>query len=396
MSDPPLPTPSLPSAANPSTLLPHPSRASPPSSPTSTTSFHSTTSPTEPSSLSTALNLKTRANALLSQADYSQALTLYERALAACPREHVYDCAVIRSNMAECHIREEGWKEAVDRAGEALEGLEELDAGLRVVEEEKAVEGVQGVEGKAEEGDGKEKGVEDLETAALKLTLQESNAGAHAPAEKHAEAQQTPNPTPSDPSDSSIPASAPTPQQIRLLYYKTLYRRALASRAQQTWTTLSASQRDYTRLLALSPPPITTATSVSLPTASQSLQNPQQNPTSPSPSPSQPTSAPHPSSTSASTSRPAPLSRQLSLPPLPIPQSTQNNVLHALRELPAEIDRAQKGEMAEMWSKLKEVGDGVLRPFGLSTADFKVTQNDDGGGGVGISIDRGDKGKGNT
>ena len=63
-----------------------------------------------------------------------------------------------------------------------------------------------------------------------------------------------------------------------------------------------------------------------------------------------------------------------------LPQSDLKTVTQALRELPPRIDKAKEKEMAEMMGKLKELGNGILKPFGLSTDMFKMNQDPKTGG----------------
>ncbi|KAF3766888.1 hypothetical protein M406DRAFT_253795 [Cryphonectria parasitica EP155] len=51
-----------------------------------------------------------------------------------------------------------------------------------------------------------------------------------------------------------------------------------------------------------------------------------------------------------------------------------------LRSLPPRVKAAQQQETAEMWGKLKELGNGILKPFGLSTDNFKMEQDPKTGG----------------
>ena len=62
----------------------------------------------------------------------------------------------------------------------------------------------------------------------------------------------------------------------------------------------------------------------------------------------------------------------------------------ALATLPPRIEVAKKEEVGEMMGKLKELGNSVLKPFGLSTDMFKFTQGE--GGGYSMSFDQGKKG----
>ncbi|KAL3602463.1 hypothetical protein FPOAC2_06773 [Fusarium poae] len=51
-----------------------------------------------------------------------------------------------------------------------------------------------------------------------------------------------------------------------------------------------------------------------------------------------------------------------------------------LRELPPKVKAAQEKEMGEMWGKLKDLGNGILKPFGLSTNNFQMVKDENTGG----------------
>ncbi|GJC78884.1 tetratricopeptide repeat protein 1 [Colletotrichum liriopes] len=51
-----------------------------------------------------------------------------------------------------------------------------------------------------------------------------------------------------------------------------------------------------------------------------------------------------------------------------------------LRVLPARTKAAQEKETAEMWGKLKDLGNGILKPFGLSTDNFQMVKDEKTGG----------------
>ncbi|CAH0025455.1 unnamed protein product [Clonostachys rhizophaga] len=51
-----------------------------------------------------------------------------------------------------------------------------------------------------------------------------------------------------------------------------------------------------------------------------------------------------------------------------------------LRELPPRVKEAQERETAEMWGKLKDLGNGLLKPFGLSTDNFQMVKDEKTGG----------------
>ncbi|KAF2657543.1 hypothetical protein K491DRAFT_654663 [Lophiostoma macrostomum CBS 122681] len=70
---------------------------------------------------------KTSANKIFSTGDYSSAIQGYEKALATCPTYLEYDIAVLRSNIAACHLKLAEWKDAVESATQALEALDRVD-----------------------------------------------------------------------------------------------------------------------------------------------------------------------------------------------------------------------------------------------------------------------------
>ncbi|KAF4447102.1 hypothetical protein F53441_9333 [Fusarium austroafricanum] len=51
-----------------------------------------------------------------------------------------------------------------------------------------------------------------------------------------------------------------------------------------------------------------------------------------------------------------------------------------LRDLPPRVKAAQEKEMGEMWGKLKDLGNGILKPFGLSTNNFQMVKDEKTGG----------------
>ncbi|PNY26413.1 Tetratricopeptide repeat protein 1, partial [Tolypocladium capitatum] len=51
-----------------------------------------------------------------------------------------------------------------------------------------------------------------------------------------------------------------------------------------------------------------------------------------------------------------------------------------LKALPPRTKAAQEAEMGEMWGKLRHLGDGILKPFGLSTENFQLVKDERSGG----------------
>lgn len=65
---------------------------------------------------------------------------------------------------------------------------------------------------------------------------------------------------------------------------------------------------------------------------------------------------------------------------LSLPLADTKTIDAALRTLPPRVAAAQKAEMGEMMGKLKELGNGILKPFGLSTDSFKFEKDEKTGG----------------
>jgi tetratricopeptide (TPR) repeat protein len=156
-------------------------------------------------------SLKAQANKLFTSARYSEAIGEYDKALASCPSYLEYECAVLRSNIAACHLKLEDWKAAVEAATASLEALDRLQpkkipthtAGKADNEPETVVE---------IEGDG-----EDAEKELAELQLSDQRK-----------------------------------EDIRRIRAKALMRRAKAKMEQNGWGNLAAAEEDYKELSKMS------------------------------------------------------------------------------------------------------------------------------------------------
>lgn len=71
-----------------------------------------------------------------------------------------------------------------------------------------------------------------------------------------------------------------------------------------------------------------------------------------------------------------------------LPTPDRKVVQKALADLPPRIQEAKDKEMGDMLGKLKEVGNGLLKPFGLSTDMFNMVK-DEKTGGYSMNINQG-------
>ncbi|KXT09297.1 hypothetical protein AC579_2851 [Pseudocercospora musae] len=71
--------------------------------------------------------IKGSGNALFGKGSYENAIQTYDRALSSCPNYLDYELAVLRSNIAACHIKLQEWKEAIESADKGVDNLEQLE-----------------------------------------------------------------------------------------------------------------------------------------------------------------------------------------------------------------------------------------------------------------------------
>ncbi|KAH0551678.1 hypothetical protein GP486_007102 [Trichoglossum hirsutum] len=84
---------------------------------------------------------KLLANTLFGSTRYSEAIQEYDKALQSCPNYLDYEVAVLRSNIAACHLKLEDWKAAVTAATASIESLDRLDPPKDAKEDAKEADG---------------------------------------------------------------------------------------------------------------------------------------------------------------------------------------------------------------------------------------------------------------
>ncbi|KAM7222739.1 Tetratricopeptide repeat protein 1 [Rhypophila decipiens] len=233
---------------------------------------------------------KAEANSLFTSGNYNAAISKYDEALAVCPNYLDYDLAVLRSNIAACHLKLEEWKEAVENATKALDGLDKLEREEKEKENNDA--STKNVAGAEEEDDD-----------VVEVEIVSAGAAKAGPAVSAAD-------SPAD------VARRKRQEDIARIRSKALMRRARAKSELGGWRDLEDAQKDYERL--------TTMDNLSL--------------------------------------------------------ADKKIVKAQLRALPPCMEEAKQKEIGEMWGKLKDLGNGLLKPFGLSTDQFNMVKDEKTGG----------------
>ncbi|EXJ55224.1 hypothetical protein A1O7_08150 [Cladophialophora yegresii CBS 114405] len=339
------------------------SRRSSTSSISSTRSFHSAVSgrfsPTSETRMVSASNeLKAQANALFARAEYVSAISTYDRALAELPRYLDYEMAVLQSNVAACHVKLEQWKDAVEACEAGLGGLErEMPTKTKKTKTEKTKTKTKTGHQKRTKGDGK------------------INSDTESDSEGHSDwGQQNKGGTVVE-----LPSSLGEEDVAKTLAALSLSdaRRADITRIRVKLLLRRARSRS-------SMPAVSTFDSFGSPGGA------------PPNSSSDPTSSKTSNGTSSTWSTlSAALEDYTLLRDTPaywaaLPPSDRKTVQLALVNLPPRIEAAKQREVSEMMGKLKDLGNTVLKPFGLSTDMFKVSQGE--GGGYSLSFEGGGKG----
>lgn len=217
----------------------HSRSPSPPITAPSQTKKDNDTEPTAPSDeptplppdeearlLSSSADLKATGNTRFGAGAYSDAISVYDRALALVPSYRDYEAAVLRANIAACHLKLEDWQAAVDTASEALDALERLDPVPEVKREEKT-DGMR--LGKREEE--KDEVLEEKDEEKEKKIAEERVRKERLARER-------------------LEGSGHTIEEVRKMRVKALIRRAKARTELDGWAALQGADEDYRAVLA--------------------------------------------------------------------------------------------------------------------------------------------------
>lgn len=162
-------------------------------------------------------SIKGSGNQLFGAGSYENAIQTYDKALSSCPNYLDFELAVLRSNIAACHIKLEEWKEAIDSAEKGVENLERLEP-LPTPPKPKQKDGQkQGMtQSEAEKADN---GVEEVDDDVAERLENLRNSGR-------------------------------TLDEVRKLQVKLLMRRAKARTEVGGWSSLQGADEDYRTLLS--------------------------------------------------------------------------------------------------------------------------------------------------
>ena len=237
---------------------------------------------------------------------------------------------MLKCNIAACHFRLKEWDEVVDAATASLEGLERLDPTLKPTKTNEDVE--QGVNGESR-----------------RRRISQGDCGSRFVGAVQEIEDETAART------EEVERSGRSREEVMRIRVKALMRRAKAREQLGGWAALQGAMEGMFAV---------TASSTHTPTPTTGWMaydsfNPDYKDLSETPS----------------------------LSPLDL-----KTVRLAQRLLPPKLEAAKQHEMGEMMGKLKDLGNGILKPFGLSTDNFKFTK-DENSGGYSMNFSQGDKGR---
>jgi len=275
--------------------------------------------------------LKNAANKQFATKDYSSAISTYDKALAELPIYLDYELAVLQSNIAACHLQLQEWKEAIESAEKGLDGLER-EMPMPKPKKEKEQSKPQEKGEKVDKDEDENKVVElpdDNDDEANAEMLQKLDISDQHKTDilrirtklllRRARAKVKITEQPSSAPDGSNTASYVDPGDPTSTTEAPKPKKPDAFSSGSTWGNLSTALNDY-QILA----------------QPEYFRN--------------------------------------------MPQSDQKTVIGMLKTLPKKVEEAKEKEVGEMMGKLKELGNGILKPFGLSTDMFKMVQDPNTGG----------------
>ena len=168
-------------------------------------------------------SIKSSANQLFGTGSFENAIQSYDRALSSCPNYLDYEIAVLRSNVAACHLKLAEWKEAIESATKGVECLERLEP-LPSVKPAKGKDAKQGEQAKIEE-----EIIEEVDDAVAERI-------------------------------ENLQKSGRTLDEVRKLQVKLLTRRAKSRTEAGGWSSLQGADEDYRILLSPTMLPILSPT----------------------------------------------------------------------------------------------------------------------------------------
>ncbi len=281
-------------------------------------------------------DLKAAANKQFAGKDYSSAISTYDKALAELPVYLDYELAVLQSNVAACHLQLKEWKEAIASAERGLDNLER-ELPMPKPKDDKKKDNKDGTQAN---GKKETEQADDHDNKIIELPDDQDEDQTTEMLKK-------------------LDISDQRKSDITRIRTKLLLRRARA------------------KVMICEPPAPTAPKPASFldpdnpTTTAESTQKEKKEP-----SPREPVS--HWSNLSAALSD----YHTLATPEYfhNLPSSDQKTVIEMLRTLPPRVEAAKKAEVDEMMGKLKQLGNGILKPFGLSTDMFKMVQDPNTGG----------------
>lgn len=265
---------------------------------------------------------KGNGNAEFGAGQYADAIQSYEDALSDLTETKAeFEKGVLKANIAAGWLKLEEWEKAIGAAGEALEALERADPRCVGVgrDGEEGRKRKRGEEGRADASEADEGGHDGETKDGGHIKVDEEQREGNETNEENEGDQEVWRLSSED--EVRVRKSAllfldHNDEDIERMRGKVLLRRATARLKLGGWAALQGADEDYKQLEKMS---------------------------------------------------------QLS-------PTDRKTVQKALKELPPRLEEAKQKEMSDMMGKLKQLGNGILKPFGLSTDNFSMAKDEKTGG----------------